>query len=68
MEEEIAHWTGLLNCQKNSKVTLIHRRDEFRATPASVEKLKELQKEKKIDVLTKFSIKDVKGNETLEKC
>ena len=39
---------------------------EFRGAPASVEKLKELQKEKKIDLLTKFSIKDVKGNETLE--
>ena len=55
-----------IELSKNSKVTLIHRRDEFRGAPASVEKLKELQKEKKIDVLTKFSIKDVKGNETLE--
>ena len=55
-----------IELSKNSKVTLIHRRDEFRGAPASVEKLKELQKEKKLDVLTKFSIKDVKGNGTLE--
>jgi len=55
-----------IELSKASKVTLVHRRDEFRGAPASVEKLKELQKEKKLDVLTKFSIKDVKGNETLE--
>jgi len=55
-----------IELSKTSKVTLVHRRDEFRGAPASVEKLKELQKEKKLDVLTKFSIKDVKGNETLE--
>ncbi len=55
-----------IELSKNSKVTLIHRRDEFRGAPASVEKLKELQKENKLDVLTKFSIKDVKGNGTLE--
>ncbi len=55
-----------IELSKNSKVTLVHRRDEFRAVPASVEKLKELEKGKKIDVLTKFSIKDVKGHEMLE--
>ena len=55
-----------IELSKNSKVTLIHRRDEFRAAGASVEKLYELKKENKLDVLTKFSIKDVKGNGTLE--
>ena len=55
-----------IEISKNSKVTLVHRRDEFRGAPASVEKLRELQKEKKLDVLTKFSIKDVRGNEKLE--
>ena len=55
-----------IELSKDSNVTLIHRRDEFRGAPASVQKLKNLQKEKKIDVLTKFSIKDVKGKETLE--
>ena len=55
-----------IELSNSSKVTLVHRRDEFRGAAASVEKLKELQKEKKLDVLTKFSIKDVKGNGTLE--
>ena len=55
-----------IELSKNSKVTLVHRRDEFRGAPASVEKLKELQKEKKIEVFNKYSIKDVKGNDTLE--
>ena len=55
-----------IELSKNSKVTLVHRRDEFRGAPTSVDRLKELQKEKKLDVFTKFSIKDVKGNEVLE--
>ncbi len=55
-----------IELSKNSKVTLVHRRDEFRGALASVEKLKELQKEKKVDVFTKYLIKDVNGNEILE--
>mgnify|MGYP001189317718 FL=1 len=55
-----------IELSKNSKVTLIHRRDEFRGAPSSVEKIKELEKEKKIEVLTKYSINDVKGDEKLE--
>jgi len=55
-----------IELSKNSKVTLVHRRDEFRGAQSSVEKLKELQNEKKIDVFTKYSIKDVKGNEIVE--
>ena len=55
-----------IELSKNSEVTLIHRRDEFRGAPASVEKIKKLEKEKKIEILTKYSIKDVKGNENLE--
>ena len=55
-----------IELSKNSKVTLVHRRDEFRGAQSSVEKLKELQKDKKIDVFTKYSIKDVKGNESIE--
>ena len=45
---------------------MVHRRDEFRGAQSSVEKLKELQKDKKIDVFTKYSIKDVKGDESIE--
>ena len=55
-----------IELSKNSKVTLVHRRDEFRGAQASVEKLKELEKEKKVEVFTNFSIKNVNGNDTLE--
>ena len=55
-----------IELSKNSKVTLIHRRDEFRGAQSSVDKVKELQKQNKIDLLTKYSIKDVKGNGDLE--
>ena len=55
-----------IELSKNSKVTLVHRRDEFRGAPSSVEKIKELENDKKIEVLTKYSIKDVFGNENLE--
>ena len=55
-----------IELSKNSKVTLIHRRDEFRGAPSSVEKIKELEKDKMIEVLTQYSIKDALGNENLE--
>ena len=57
-------WT--IELSKTSKVTLIHRRDEFRGAQSSVDKVRELQKQKKIDLFTKYSIKDVKGNGNLE--
>ena len=55
-----------IELSKTSKVTLIHRRDEFRGAQSSVDKVKELQKQNKIELLTKYSIKDVKGNRNLE--
>ena len=55
-----------IELSNNSKISLVHRRDEFRGAPASVEKLKELQNEKKLDVFTGYSIKDVIGNSSLE--
>jgi len=55
-----------IELSKTSKVTLIHRRDEFRGAQSSVDKVKELHKQNKIELLTKYSIKDVKGNGNLE--
>ena len=55
-----------IELSNNSKVSLIHRRDEFRGAPASVQKIKELSKKSIINLFTKYSIKDVKGNGTLE--
>jgi len=57
-------WT--IELSKTSKITLIHRREEFRGAQSSVDKVKELQKQNKIELLTKYSIKDVKGNGNLE--
>lgn len=42
-------------------VSLIHRRDKFRASPDSVEKLHTLASAGKIDLLTPFQLKELKG-------
>jgi len=55
-----------IELSKNSKVTLIHRRDEFRGATSSVLKIKELKKQNKIEVLTHFQLSEVKGNGNLE--
>ena len=55
-----------IELSKTSKVSLIHRRDEFRGAPASVQKIKELSEKNIINLFTKYSIKDVKGNGSLE--
>ena len=46
----------------DSKVQLIHRRDEFRGAQASIDKVKELSKEGKIALLTKYQLKSVDGD------
>ena len=55
-----------IELSNSSKVSLIHRRDEFRGAPASVQKIKELSEKNIINLFTKYSIKDVKGNGSLE--
>ena len=50
----------------NSKVHLIHRRDEFRGAQASVDKVKELSKKGKIELLTKYQLSSVKGEKKIE--
>ena len=49
-----------------SKVILIHRRDEFRGAQASVDKVKELEKEGKIQIFTKFQLNSIEGNDKIE--
>ena len=51
---------------KNSKVNLIHRRDEFRGAQATISKMYELVKDGKINLFTKFQMASVKGNGQLE--
>jgi len=50
-----------------SKVQLIHRRDEFRGAQASVNKVKELNKEGKIELLTKYQLSSIKGDKKIER-
>ena len=50
----------------NSKVHLIHRRDEFRGAQSSVDKVKELSKKGKIELLTKYQLSSVKGDKKIE--
>ena len=51
---------------KNSKVNLIHRRDEFRGAQSTVNKMNELKKVGKINLYTKYQLKNVKGAENIE--
>jgi len=55
-----------IELSNTSKVSLIHRRDEFRGAPASVQRIKELSQKNMINLFTRYSIKDVKGNGSLE--
>ena len=50
----------------NSKVNLVHRRDDFRAAQATVDKVHKFVKEKKINLLTKYQISSIKGENELE--
>ncbi len=51
---------------KNTKVNLIHRRDEFRGANATVNKIYELAKSGKINLFTKYQLSGVKGSGNLE--
>ena len=55
-----------IELSKNSKVNLIHRRDEFRGAQSTVDTMKKLSKDGKINLLTKYQLKDVKGSTNLE--
>ncbi len=51
---------------KNSDVNLIHRRDDFRGAEATVNKVRELSKEGKIKLYTKYQMISIKGENNLE--
>ena len=50
----------------SSKVTLIHRRDEFRGAQSSVDKVKELQKQSKLEIFTQYQLSNVGGDDLLK--
>ena len=51
---------------KNSKVNLVHRRDDFRGAKATVDKVHELAKDGKINLYTKYQMNSIKGEGQLE--
>ncbi len=55
-----------IELSKNSKVNLIHRRDEFRGAQSTINEMKKLTEEGKINLFTKYQLKGVKGSEKLE--
>ena len=57
-------WTVELS--KNSKVNLVHRRDEFRGVQNTVSKVHELAKSGRISLFTKYQLNAIKGDNRLE--
>ncbi len=55
-----------IELSKESKVNLIHRRDEFRGAQLSVNRLNELKESGKINLFTKYQLKSVNGKDKLE--
>ena len=50
----------------NSKVILVHRRDEFRGVQSSADKVKELEKNGKLEIFTKYQLTSVQGNGSIK--
>tara|TARA_Y100000590_G_scaffold424404_1_gene531272 strand:- start:727 stop:1749 length:1023 start_codon:yes stop_codon:yes gene_type:complete len=55
-----------IELSKNSKVILVHRRDEFRGSQASVDKIYQLKKENKLEIHTQFQLSEVKGDQSIK--
>jgi thioredoxin reductase (NADPH) len=55
-----------IELSKDCKINLIHRRDEFRAAQATVDKMQELVKSEKINLFTKYQMANAQGGQQLE--
>jgi thioredoxin reductase (NADPH) len=55
-----------IELSNTSKVILVHRRDDFRGMQASIDKVKLLKEEGKIEIYTKYQLNSVNGNEKVE--
>jgi len=55
-----------IELSNDSNVKLIHRRDEFRGAQSSVNKVKQLEKEGKIEILTQYQLSSVEGKNKIE--
>ena len=56
-----------IELSNNSKVNLIHRRDGFSGAESSVQKVKELSDQGKLNLYTKFQMDSVLGDKNIEK-
>jgi len=57
-------WT--LELSKFSKITLIHRRNEFRGTPHTLSEIKKLENEGKISIKTPCQLMSIEGDKKIE--
>ena len=57
-------WT--LELSKFSKITLIHRRNEFRGAPHTLSEIKKLENERKISIKTPCQLVSLEGDKNLE--
>ena len=57
-------WT--LELSKFSKVTLIHRRNEFRGAQHTLSEIKKLEKQGKISIKTPFQLDKIEGDNTIK--
>ena len=57
-------WT--IELSNNSNVKLIHRRDEFRGAQSSVDKVKQLEKQGKVEILTQYQLSSVEGENKIK--
>ncbi len=55
-----------IELSNTSKVILVHRRDEFRGAQASIDKIKHLKSEGKIELYTKYQINTFNGENKIE--
>jgi len=55
-----------IELSENSKIQLIHRRDEFRGAQASVDKVKELSKQGKIELLTQYQLNSIENGSKIK--
>ena len=56
-----------IELSNTSKVILVHRREDFRGAQVSIDKVKQLEKEGKIQLFTKYQLNSVDGENKLEK-
>ena len=55
-----------IELSNTSKVILVHRRDDFRGMQASIDKVKQLKEEGKIEIYTKYQLDSVQGEEVVK--